>query len=143
MNPLKLAWSNFWYIMSQSDLVPVRLSLSVSSLLWAVWGILIATVDLGNPMMEIDRDVMFSAVPLWAWILLFAAHGIASTTLLLLKVSRRSVLLTTSMIGALLWSYNVDLILVSHIEQGVLPLISSQWTLAAISWWVFIRNCRG
>ena len=139
----KLAWKNFNYILSRSDLLPVRLILSLASIVWAIWGIGIIIVDLKYIMPEIDRTVMFAMIPLWLWIVAFLMHGIFSLIMVLLKIQIKPLLMVISCFGALLWSFNVDLMLVTHIEKGVFPLITSQWTLAGISWWVFIRNCYG
>lgn len=148
MNKMPLACANLRFILLDGDLIVLRFGLAataVGSILWTgimLWyGMTVAEI-------EDSRRLMYDVAPLWAWTLISAVYGVAVLTLVALKIDNKFVLgrslnILISAIGALLWTMNVDLLLASRIDQGVLTLMTAQWSTAAAAWWVFIRDCYG
>jgi len=138
---LKVAWSNLKYIL-MTDLLPIRFALGFASIFWVLWALATTSLTMTYPDVHLDSNI-FIIIPLWVWIIVFLCHGTATLVMVLLKIRFRPLRIFVTCIGALLWSYDLDLILLTHISQGYFPLLTAQWTMVGLSWWVFIRTCYG
>ena len=138
---LKLILSNIKFILVKSDLLSVRFSLVIASMMWVAW---LMTIS-GNP--PLDDDIVsgyygvLDQLPLVVWILVFFAHGSAELTLLVLKIKDRVANMIVTAYGAIIWSSVSILIFVSLMRLLSPPFSGATWIITVVAWWVFIRNC--
>ena len=140
MHAVKRFTFNLGFILARSDRSAVRMALYIGSLMWAIWG---AVVVIAAPATIHGYIIMIKAMPLWGWALLFFIHGSVGILTLLLEQTNRALIILGSMFGAALWMISLNLVLLSHIADGILPMGGAHWMAVIIAWWIFIRDCYG
>lgn len=140
MDYLKLAWSNFRFILVNSDLLATKMSLAWASITWALWAIIVSTpahANFGSLYSFTRIDEVFPTANLWLWASLFGLHGISVLLCLLLRLRDKIIDLATSTLGVILWSCSAYIILISTLNDNTLPFGSAHWIIATMAWWVF------
>ena len=148
MNKINLMSSNLWLVVSKADIVTLRLALVLTAFTTLIWIGVMLNYGMTIDDIENGRRVMFDFIPLWLWLSCTVIYGIAEFIIVTLKIDSdypngQTINMLVSAFGAMLWSLNVDLLMASRIEQGVLTIIAAQWACAVIAWWIFIRDCYG
>jgi len=148
MNRLSLVTSNLWYVLSKGDTTTLRLGMSLAAFITVLWIGVMLGFGMSVDDIEASRKLTYEVAPLWLWSTAFLVYGTIEMLMIAFKISSqfkfgRSLNILVSIIGTMLWTMNVDLLVASRIDQGVLSIVAAQWALASASWWIFIRNCYG
>ena len=148
MSKLRLAVSNLWFVLAESDIVPLRTVLALASIGGLFWLTLMLDYGMSVTGIEASRKLMFEFLPLWAWVLLITAYGIAELIIVIFKIDMnfprgKIINKIVSAAGALMWTLNVTLLVASRLDQDILTMVTAQWAIAGMAWWVFIRDCYG
>lgn len=141
MTSLKAAFSNLRILVGYTDLTALKLSVALGSLLWMVWAIIAAWADNYYIQVTAPYQLMFDTAPLWVWGTAFAIHGFGSLYTTLLHLHGKWSSIGWSGFGALIWTFNADLILVARLHEHSLPLGGAHWLVAILAWWIFLRQC--
>ncbi len=143
MDYIKLAWSNFRFIIVNSDLLATKMSLAWASITWAIWAIIVSSpahASFGSLYSFTRLAEVFPTANIWAWAGLFGLHGVSVLLCLLLRLRDKMIDMATSTLGVILWSCSAFIILISTLNDNTLPFGSAHWIIATMAWWVFIRD---
>ena len=138
---LRLARDNLKFILLASDLIAIRFTLAVGSLMWVIWGIMAHFYYLITAFSFTNGD-HFASIPVWLCVFLFLVHGVGGLVSILLHIRCRWFMILGSMYGVILWT--ASLILISLVRtqmlDSVLPVGSPHWLAVVMAWWIFVRH---